>query len=170
MDDKSELLRKLKNLADAGVAGEQKNAQKILERLLKKYDLELSDLEDAELKEHRFQFTGKQEREILKQICFKVTDGDRRVYSYKSGKGSRTEICCKCSDAEAIRIRFEFDFYKELWNEELHLFLTAFIAKHQLFDSKPSGAPSKLSPEERMRIQALMQGLQTKNPVRLLPR
>ena len=170
MDNKNELLRKLKALADAGVDGEQKNAQKILERLLDKYDLKLSDLDAAELKEHRFRFTGKQEREILKQICFKVTDGEKRVYSYCSGKGSKTEICCECTDTDAIQIRFEFDFYKELWHEELDLFLTAFIAQHQLYDSKPSNAPSKLNPEDRSRIHVMMASLRDKKPARLLPK
>ena len=169
MDNKTELLKKLKALADAGVDGERDNAQKILDRLLKKYDLTLADIEFDEIKEHAFQFRGKQEREILKQICFKVTDGDRRVYHYRTGIGSKNTICCECSDAEAIQIRFEFDFYKELWEEELKLFLTAFIVKHEIFDSKPANCPSTLSAEERMRLHAMVMGLADKRPARLLP-
>ena len=163
MEEKEVLLKKLKALADKGVGGEQENAKKILDRLLKKYDIELSDLDGESVFEHEFEYSDKFEREILKQICFKVTDGDRRVYSYKRGPGCRTKICCECTDAEAAQIRFENDFYTELWREEMAYFLTAFISKHRLFDNKPNERPSALSEEDRMHISRMMNSLQDKS-------
>lgn len=163
MGEKEVLLKKLKALAEKGVGGEQENAKRILDRLLKKYDIELSDLDGESVFEHEFEYSGKFEREILKHVCFKVTNGDRRIYSYTRGPGCRSKICCECTDAEAAQIRFENDFYSELWRQEIECFLTAFIIKHQLFDNKPDERPSTLSDEKRMRIFRMMRCLQDKS-------
>ena len=165
MNDKNqELLRKLKALADRGVGGEKENARRILQELLDKYNIAEADLDDDILEEHIFKACGARERTLLIQTCFKVTNGDRQVYSYKKGKGSRSEICCSCTKAEAVRIGFEFDFFRELWKDEEDLFFRSFIQKHRIFDNKP-GEGKELEPGELARMMGMMAAMQDKSPL-----
>lgn len=163
-DRNQELLRKLKALADRGVDGEQEQARRILNRLLKKYGVAETDLLDEAQREHTFKYFGPRERSLLVQVCYKITNGDRGIYAYRHGKGSKTELCCHCTKAEAIQIGVEFDFYKELWKEEEALFFRAFVYKHRIFSNRPSGEEDKIGAEELLRIQLMMQGLQDKEP------
>ncbi len=166
-DSKQELLRKLKALADSGVGGEKENARRILLRLLDKYDIAEANLDDEALTEHTFKACGARERTLLIQVCFKVTNGNRHVYSYKRGVGSRSEICCSCTRAEGIQISFEFDFYRELWRNEEDMFFRAFIQKHQIFDNKP-GEGVELEPGELARMVGMMRAMQDKTPQLLI--
>lgn len=166
-DRNQELLQKLKALADRGVDGEQVQARRILDRLLKKYGVAEADLMDEALQEYKFKYIGPRQQSLLVQVCYKITNGDRRVYSYRHGKGSNSEICCFCTKAEAIQIGLEYDFYKELWREEEALFYRAFIYKHRIFrDSPPEKEDEEagISAEELLRVQLMMQGLQDKEP------
>ncbi|MDO4989336.1 MAG: hypothetical protein Q4E45_02410 [Eubacteriales bacterium] len=165
MNDKNqELLRKLKALADRGVGGEKENARRILQELLDKYNIAEADLDDDILEEHTFRACGARERTLLIQTCFRVTNGDRQVYSYQNGKGSRSEICCNCTKAEAVRIGFEFDFFRELWKDEEKMFFLAFIQKHRIFSDKP-GEGMELDPGELARMVRMMGVMQDKNPL-----
>jgi hypothetical protein len=48
-EKKIELIKKLQRLAERGVGGEKEGAQKKLQQLMKKYDIEESDLSDDKL-------------------------------------------------------------------------------------------------------------------------
>lgn len=50
-EKKVELMKKLQRLAERGVGGEKEGAQKKLQQLMKKYDIEESDLSDDKLEE-----------------------------------------------------------------------------------------------------------------------
>lgn len=166
-DSKQELLRKLKALADGGVGGEKENAQRILRRLLDKYDISEAELDDEALTEYTFRACGARERTLLIQVCFKVTNGARQVYSYKRGAGSRSEICCRCTKAEGIQIGFEFDFFRELWRDEEDMFFRSFIQKHRIFDDKP-GEGKELEPDELARMMGMMRAMQDRTPQLLI--
>lgn len=51
-EKKIELMKKLQRLAERGVGGEKEGAQKKLQQLMKKYDIEESDLSDDKLEDH----------------------------------------------------------------------------------------------------------------------
>ena len=164
-DQKSELLRKLKALAERGEPGERENARAILAGLMAKYGVDGADLEDAATQEHRFVSHNSREKSLLVQVIYKVTDGARDAYSYRKGEGSRNTICCKCTKAEAVQIAVEFDFYRELWQQELDLFYKAFIYKHEIFSSQPADSQDqKLSDEEIARIALMMSTMLNRSP------
>lgn len=48
MDNKKERLKKIYNLSLKGVGGEREQAQAILDKLLKKYELSLDDIDDED--------------------------------------------------------------------------------------------------------------------------
>lgn len=158
-----DLLRKLKALTEGGVGGEKENARRILQRLLDKYNVSEAELGDYLIEKHTFKACGRRERTLLNQVCFKVTNGDRRIYYYTKGSGSRSEICCDCTKAEAIQISVEFDFFRELWKDEEDMFFRAFIQKHRIFSDKP-GDGEELDPDELERIIGMMRVMQDKSP------
>ena len=51
-EKKVELMKKLQRLAERGVGGEKEDAQKKLQQLMKKYDIEESDLSNDKLEDH----------------------------------------------------------------------------------------------------------------------
>ena len=164
-DQKNDLLRKLRALAERGEPGERENARAILAGLMEKYGVEEGDLQDDALDEHRFVSHNTRERSLLVQVIYKVTDGARHVYSYRKGQGSKNTICCKCTKAEAVQIGIEFDFYRELWQQELDLFYKAFIYKHEIFSSQhTNGESPKLSDEEIARIALMMHTMSDRSP------
>lgn len=160
-DKKMELLKKLKALAESGVGGEQQNAQRKLTELMKKYGVEDADLSDEKLDFAEFRYVDKFDRQILRQ-CFAKINSDRRVYKIRGSKQKREYW--KCTKAEEIQARIEFDFYRELWKEEIGIFIQAFIQKHELYAPfEDTGEHAgKVDKETLRRIIAMMHGLQDK--------
>lgn len=166
--EKTDLLRKLQALAERGEAGERENARAILAGLMEKYGVEEADLQDDALEESCFSYLGPIERRLLVQVIFHVTNGDRRVYAYKHGKGSRSAVCCMCTKAEAVQIGVEYDFYREIWAQELDLFSRAFVNKHGIFSDRPTGDDPGVSHQDYLRMAAMMAGLQDRSMQRML--
>lgn len=157
-----ELLRKLKALAERGIGGEKETARNLLDRLMKKYGVEEVDLSDEAVEEHGYSFSTEWERKLLHQLFFKIAE-DREVYRYKYGEGARTKLFCVCTKAEAVQISVEYDFYRELWKDELGMFFLAFVQKHKIFSDRPSQGGPTLSGEELHRLAMMMEGLQDKS-------
>lgn len=147
----TKLLTKIKSLAEQGLGGEKIEAEKLLAKLLKKYNLSEADLGSEELQELELTFKGKEEETLLLQICYKVFGNldttTSKVYRYKYGKGSRNTKLIECTPSQAAQIVLYYDFYRELWKQEKAKLLEAFIQKHSLF-GKSSGEGVELSPEE----------------------
>jgi hypothetical protein len=154
-----EFLKKLKALADRGVGGERDSAQKLLEKLMVKYHVQEADLSDEQLEDYDFHYHNKYEKSLLVQTISKFAHG-RKVFRYTCGKGSRTIRIVRCTKAEALQIQIAYDFYVELWNEELDVFLEAFIRKHDILDSSPGANQVEISEEHLERLAAMMAGLQ----------
>lgn len=66
-EKKVELMKKLQRLAERGVGGEKEGAQKKLQQLMKKYDIEESDLSDDKLEDHEWKYHNDFELRLLKQ-------------------------------------------------------------------------------------------------------
>lgn len=71
-EKKVELMKKLQRLAERGVGGEKEGAQKKLQQLMKKYDIEESDLSDDKLEDHEWKYHNDFELRLLKQTIYKV--------------------------------------------------------------------------------------------------
>ena len=157
------LIKKIQALAERGVGGEKETAQRKLRALMEKYGIESLELDEERVQEHEFHYAGPIERKILIQIIYKVLkEADllrESVFSYKYGPGSRSTKIVHCTEAQAIEIRIQFDFYKDLWKEEQDLLLDAFIQHHRLFGNG-SAEERELTPEEleRLRRMAMMEG------------
>lgn len=125
-----EKLKKIKALAERGVGGEKESAMKMYRELLEKY--ELQEDEDCDAVNFRtFRFKTEIERELLKQIFYKVTGSN---ISYKIPRSKKQGVYC--TDAEELEIDLLFAFYKNEIKEELDTFLLAFFSKNRLSPDK----------------------------------
>jgi hypothetical protein len=158
-EKKMELAKKLMALAERGSPGEKEVARAKLEQLMEKYAITEADLSDEKMEMHWFSFRGEYEEMLLHQVTGHAAPG-RKLYKHLHGPGQRTERAVECTKAEALQIRIEFDFYKELWAEELRLFYFAFISKHEIFNPKGGGKSMDLSKEEEFRLAMMANGLQ----------
>ena len=175
MDDKKkQLLNKLKALAERGVGGEKETAQRKLKKLMKKYDVEEADLSDEKKENFEFKYKNKFEKQLILQIANK-TFGDEwfnRIYNYSSGIGKRSIILIECTKFEETQIRIEYEFYKELWKEEVEFLFKVFIQKHNIFDlngsSKNNTSEHKYSEKELKRMAMMEMLLQDKTMTKML--
>lgn len=106
-EKKIELMKKLQRLAERGVGGEKEGAQKKLQQLMKKYNIEESDLSDDKLEDHEWKYHNDFELRLLKQTIYKVMgkDGLNQMYHYRSGKGKKTIQGVQCTKAQAMKMR-----------------------------------------------------------------
>ena len=139
MEEKTiERIKKLQALAERGVGGEKETAQKMLNRMLEKNGISsLEELENEEYEYTLFSYNGKHEIKLLRQCIYKVmgVDSDRTVFRTR---GKRQKIGIYCTKSQKIEIELEFEFYKNVFYEELDTFMSAFIQAQGIF---PENAP-----------------------------
>lgn len=167
--DKAALLKKIRALAERGVGGEADNAEEILRRLMEKYGVSEDELDEEERRRHDFEYHGKEQEKLLRQVVYKVTGGYAYNLVYRaSGRKVKTRLGADCTAAEKVEIEFLFDFYTRLWERERDAFLSAFIQKHRIFTIRDDIEPQEVSREELLKMQALMLGMSDEPPVRAL--
>ena len=139
MDDKTKArIKKLQALAERGVGGEKTTAEKMLQKMLKKNGIKsLEELETDSYEYKLFYYHGKHEKKLLRQCMYKVmgVDSDRTTYRTK---GTRQKIGIYCTKAQKIEIELEFEFYRNVFYEDLSTFMDAFIQVQRIF---PPDAP-----------------------------
>lgn len=168
--DKAALLKKIRALAERGVGGEADNAEEILRRLMEKYGVSEDELDEEERRRHDFEYHGKEQEKLLRQVVYKVTGGYAYNLVYRaSGRKVKTRLGADCAAAEKVEIELLFDFYTRLWERERDAFLSAFIQKHRIFTIRDDIEPQEVSREELLKMQALMLGMSDESPVRALP-
>lgn len=160
-DRKIELLRKIRVLAERGDRGERIAAQAQLERLMKKYGVHEADLSNEALGIHWFKVSGKYEKKLLYQIAFKIRS-TYNAYTHRAGPGKRSELGIECTDAEALQIQIELEFFSRLLDEEFDLFYLAFLHKHHIFpdDPPPNEGNKNLTRDQIVRMAAMINGMQ----------
>lgn len=176
MDEKKkELIKKLQALAERGVGGEKEGAQRKLEQLMKKYNISEADLSDEQLREHEWKYHTEFEKRLLRQTMYKVIGKDftEHAYVYTWGRGSKSVLGLRCTDAQAIQIGIEYEFYCQTWKEEQEFFFKCFIQKHRIFQMNEDKKIQKddeeeLSWEESLRMQSAMNAMQDKSMLQRL--
>ena len=135
MDDKKkQLLNKLKALAERGVGGEKETAQRKLQELMEKYEIDENDLSDDKKEKYQFKYKNEFEKKLIKQIAYRTfkKEWSERMYTYSRGRGKRSIMLIECTKAEEIQLRIEYEFYKDLWKEEAEFLFNVFIQKHRI--------------------------------------
>lgn len=135
MSDKiKELLIKLKALSERGVGGEKENATKKLYELLKKHNISESELENISINDYYIEI-----EEYIWKLFYQIvghTNIDIKVYKFNSKVKKKYKlkgnILVCCSACEYLLICAKFDFYKSLFDEEMKIFMSAFIQAQSL--------------------------------------
>lgn len=154
-----ELLKKLKALAKDGVGGEQENARKLLDELIKKYGIDEHELDDEIIETHFFRYKTEEERMLIGQVLAHTNIlKRRRCYTYT--KSREKKVYTDCTAAEWAQAAVEYDFYRAAWKEEVSFFFEAFVQKHKIVDLSPGHeTDSSLSDDEWLRMTRLMDGM-----------
>lgn len=165
-------LFKLKKLAEKGYYGEAENAKKLLQKLIKKYNIdeyELDHCEEQPIVEFGFGYKNDIEYKILCQIIWMVTNRTN-LYTkhWKSNNRQLKKIFMECTKRESIEIQMLFDFYTRVFYQEQELFLSAFISKHNLYgkDEDNSIPVTKRSMEEYLRMASFENGMKDATPLK----
>ena len=141
MDEKTiQRIKKLQALAERGVGGEKDTAEKMLQKMLERNGIQsLDELQSEEPEYTLFSYNGKHERKLLVQCIYKVMTAAGETRCYHS-KGKRQKLGIYCTKAQKLEIRMEFEFYRNVFYEELDIFMSAFINAQGIF---PPDAPKE---------------------------
>lgn len=146
MDEKTiQRIKKLQALAERGVGGEKTTAQKKLAKLLKDNGI-----------------NGKHEIKLLRQCMYKVMGAKSDRTAYKP-YGRRQKIGIYCTKAQKIEIELEFEFYRNVFYEELSTFMDAFIQAQKIFpEDAPVGDYDEFN-ERDMKIAFMATGIERRS-------
>ncbi len=123
------LIAKVLELAKKGIDGEKKAAQEKLEKLLKKYNLTLADIDSEDNKLKRtFRIKNRDDyKTILTQVICDVAPNVKIQENTK-----KLEIYSKLNAEQYIEVKEKFDYFWNLWCKEKEEFTIAFIIKNSL--------------------------------------
>lgn len=166
--NKRELFKKLKALAEQGVGGEKENAQELLKRFMRKYNVSEDEIDDDILIAYEKKVKNEYDLKLFAQVFYKIT-GDGSIYTYTStrtGRRLKNLLGYKCTAAQNIEIEFLFDFYNRLFYKEVDFMLTAFVQKHKLFGvpSEENTDNEKIDYDELCRLLEMMNALSDETP------
>lgn len=164
-----ELVKKLKALAERGVGGEKVNAEEQLKKLIEKYKIDLTRINEPILQYRIFRFDEKDEfhKKFVRQIILSVIGFKEFYYSGLIHNNWAVEI----DDIQFIEISEKLDFYWPIFKSDLEIFYTAFIQKNELTvdvdeDDVPEFTDQEL--EKLYKAFRLMQNMQKHEFIKLL--
>lgn len=138
----SDTMRHLLELSKKGVGGEKENANKLLHKLMKKYNISEDDLEKEELHKHDVRFKTRWQEQLIHQIVYMINP-ERDIYKYTNRKVKIAIL--ELTDAEWIEHQYLYSIYKKSFEEELELFTSAFIQKNNIF---PKEVPDRIKEQQ----------------------
>lgn len=164
-------LMKLKALADRGVGGERKNAERLLAEIAAEHGIDLARLDDEELKTFAITLSDKFSRKLLCQLCALkrkelerdgalVSNSDDRLTMWSTYKKNRY-VVKSCTDAEWVEISTKLEILARAFKKQLEEFYSAFLFANRLMveeDEDDEEAQQKeLSLAEKQKIRRIAQ-------------
>lgn len=167
--ERERILQKIKRvraLAERGIAGEQESAAATLDRLMKQYGITEADIAEECRELAWFRYKTPIERKLLLQVIYAVTGrvGSGCVGTY-TGR-TRKQVGIECTAAERLEIQFDYDFFRAALEEEMERFYSAFLIKNGIFP--PEGKeceelpePEEMTEAEKWKLGMLIEGMDT---------
>lgn len=158
-----ERIKGIKALADRGENGERDVAAALLDELMEKYELTLTDIECEEVNLEWFTYRDRAEKKLLSQIIYMVV-GYGDIWTRRGKRDTGTY----CTTAQRLEIELNFHFYKKALAEEYARFYSAFVQKNYLYpsDDLPQAPDddTRLSKEELVKMAFMMEGIDKRTP------
>ena len=153
-DKALERARKIKELSERGIGGEKENATNMLNKLLKKYNLSLDDLEGEKIISKIFTYKNKIEQKLILQLIANVCP-DANGWFLQNKKAIRLEA----EVSLVFEVDLKYSIYKDALQQHLEDSFSAFVHVNNLY-----AAPNKnykptakdIEEAERARRLALM--------------
>jgi hypothetical protein len=140
-----ERLAKLLALSDRGVGGERENAQRFLDRELRRHGLTLEDIATEEKTPQRFSYKTELEKRLLIQVFASVLDThEPGLYGYRGLKGCFADL----SAAEFIEVDAAYRIYRKALRDDVKLLWRAFVEKNRIFPRTVAPDVSASEPQE----------------------
>ena len=161
MENILQKLKKIKALADRGsTPHERSTARKLLEDLLKKYNMSMEDLITEEIQMFYFSFFTSTEKDLLFQIVGHITHTNR--ISWWKTKNTR-KIGFKLTPLQAALVSDYWDAYREPLKKEIKKYIdtlfTAYVQKHRLFAPSNGKSNGDSDPVDRDLLLAMLRNL-----------
>lgn len=144
-------LKKLLALAERGVGVEKVNATVALEAAMRKHNLTMFDLCESSRERHVFKWRGETERKLLLQIIVTVCGSEVRVFRAKRG----CQYVVPVTQQERVEIEVLWSAHRRQLKNEMALFFSAYLHRHELFPSDGESHDSPLTQEEADRIKRM---------------
>ncbi len=136
-----ELLQKLKKLAKQGVGGEALNAESLLAKMLKQYNLTANDLLKSEKESFCFEYKNKREQQLFVQLVYYLGLNDSFVALNKQSKIFTLSLLHK----DYLQLDYHFNVYKKDMAVQLkNLFKQHRLEKQQVKLIKANNFTNKL--------------------------
>ena len=150
-------LLKLLALAKRGVGGEKENAQRMLDKLLAKHHMKLSDIinDDEALIRSFFNYGSPLEKKLLINIVCAVTNSYSYTEIIKHGLGRKMGF--KLTRSQFNEIRFLYIIYRKELTRGVDNFYKAFVYKNDIFPTVDTGkSRTELSLQEKKDLADVM--------------
>ncbi len=135
------LIGKVKKLSEQGIKGEKVNAQEMLVKLLKKYNLSKFDLVNKP-KKRTFKLVNYNDCQVIMTHCILDTIEEAKINGIKQKK----ELYCNLTDEQYVDVCEKFNHYYPLYYEQIQnhekkkeTLLKAFLIKNNLGISNEGG-------------------------------
>lgn len=157
-------LQKLLTLSRRGIDGEKVNAATMLQKMLKKHSISISEIDSDIRKTRYYHYTTNESRKIIGQVLFHVLNTDK-IYVLRSYK----DLSADATDYENVLIKEMIDFHLDNFKREKKKLLNdlseAYVYKHELFSNQPSkkGSDEPIDWERIQRIISLKNNMEDKS-------
>ena len=152
-------LMKLKALADRGVGGERKNAERLLAEIAAEHGIDLANLEEERLQNFYVELRESFKHKMLGQLCALkrqelkregVSLEGHRMSAWKC-KGKYMYSVSNCTRAEWLELMAKLEVLSRAYKRQLEDFYHAFLMANNLL-VEAEDEQGKLSQEERRRL------------------
>lgn len=123
-------LKLIKALVDRGVGGEKEQALELYKKLLAKYEISEDEIISEKIKRVWMRYDDDIDKKLITRIFYYVTGSS--TYFIKNDKRRRL-VGIDCTEFEQDQIVFLYQFYRKHLDNELDIFMDAFIIKNNLF-------------------------------------
>lgn len=152
LDKIKQTLVKVKALADRGTEGEKKAAEEKLKKLLTKYGIDITEIDNQEVRERDFKhYRDLDSRMILVQVIASVRN--TAIFLTKKDHQVHAEMTYN----EYIEVLEKYKYFWTLFKKQRDLFKQAFITRNGLHSNEAiSDNKCEINKEDSQEIAAMM--------------